>query len=377
MPFVGAPAIRESFTLSYALAAGGTLAAIQLLSLLVEPALFVLADGYPRKPFVCGGLAAMALACLIAAAAPGYAVLLAALALYGPASGCGVTLSQAALMEGHPEERERLMARWTLLGAAGDLAAPALFSLLALLALSWRAAFAVAAAGLLLHAIALWRRPFPQHGSRPASEGERVRIPEAIRGALGNRELLAWLAGVWLCGLLDEILVAFGSLHLRDRLGASVHERSLILMLCTAGSMVGLAIADRLLARVRPLRLLRACAAGGAAAYVAWVFAPSVAASSVLLFLTGLLCAPLYPIAMAQAYRALPGQPGMVNAMGHLFGPLDLLAPLLLGAVADSFGLAAALALLGAQPMGLLLISLRARSGAPYPASPPSTSSIP
>lgn len=75
----------------------------------------------------------------------------------------------------------------------------------------------------------------------------------------------------------------------------------------------------------------------------------------------GTATAPLYPIAKARAYRALPGQSGMVNALGHIFGPATLALPLFLGFVADQFGLVTALLILAAQPAGLLLIGLTAR----------------
>ena len=52
-----------------------------------------------------------------------------------------------------------------------------------------------------------------------------------------------------------------------------------------------------------------------------------------------MFAAPLYPLAKAQAYRALPDQSDMVNAVGSAFIPLDLLTPLFLGFVADQFGL--------------------------------------
>ena len=51
----------------------------------------------------------------------------------------------------------------------------------------------------------------------------------AIRAALRNRRLLLWLTACWLCSLLDEILVAFGALYLKDRFAADGGERSAVL----------------------------------------------------------------------------------------------------------------------------------------------------
>jgi DHA1 family bicyclomycin/chloramphenicol resistance-like MFS transporter len=341
------------------MAGGWILGAMMLLSLLLEPPLFVAADRYPRKWFVCGGLLAMGLVCLAAAVAPIYAVLLGVLALFGPASGCGVTLAQATLMDAHPESRERIMTRWTFMGATGDLAAPLLFSLLALVTLGWRSAFGLVGVALLVYALGLWRRPFPDEAEEDEDLAERVPLGVAVRTAFSNRTLLAWLFGVWLCGMLDEILVAFGALHLRHGLGADVQVRSLILGLLMAGGMVGLLVGDRLLGRVQPLPLLRWSAVGTIGAYLGWVYAPSVPASAVLFFLPGLFSSLLYPIAKAQAYRALPGQSGMVNAVAQVFAPLSVVLPFALGVIADRLGLEWALVVLAAQPVGLLLLSLR------------------
>ena len=361
VPFVGAPGIQSDFSLSYLSSAGGLLVAIQLLSMVIEPALFMLADRYPRKPFVCGGLLFLCGVCMLASLAPVYWVLLAALLLYGPASGMGVALAQATLVDLHPEQSERMLTRWTLLGALGDLATPALFAILSWIALGWRAAFAASALGALGLAIALLRQPFPSPQA-DADEGPEPRLSDALRTAFGNRALLLWLLAAWLCSLLDEIVVAFGALYLRDQFDADAMARGLVLMALMAGTLLGLALLDRALRRYRPLALLRLCSAGAGVAYLAWLFAPTLLASAVCFFVTGMFAAPLYPLAKAQAYRALPGQSGMVNAVGSAFIPLDLLTPVILGFVADQFGLVITLLLLSIQPIGLLWLSLRWRS---------------
>jgi FSR family fosmidomycin resistance protein-like MFS transporter len=358
IPFVGSPDVQRTFGLSYAMAAGWTLAAIQLLSLLLEPPLFVLADRYPKKRFVCGGLLALGLICILAGLAPSYWVFLLALALLGPASGCGVTLSQAVLMDANPENRERMMTRWTFMGCAGDLATPALLSLLGLFALGWRHGFVLCGLVVVLYAGLLSRQRFPD--SQPERRGAgSVSVRNAFASAIRNRRLLLWSAGVWLCCLLDEIVIAFGALYVRDHLGAGLHVRGAILMLWMAGQLVGLVVVDRLLARVEPLRLLMRFGVCGAVAYVGWVFAPSIWLSGVSMAVAGLFCSALYPIAQAQAYRVLPDHSGTVNAVVHLFLPLTVALPVVLGFVADAFGLTAVLLLLAVQPIGLFWIAAR------------------
>jgi hypothetical protein len=77
----------------------------------------------------------------------------------------------------------------------------------------------------------------------------------------------------------------------------------------------------------------------------------------VLLAGVGCFAAPLYPIAKAQAYRALPGSSALVVAGAQLLAPLELAVPLALGLAADAVGLPLALSLLLLQPLGMLALA--------------------
>jgi fucose permease len=98
--------------------------------------------------------------------------------------------------------------------------------------------------------------------------------------------------------------------------------------------------------------------------WFAFLSVKSAGAASFWLFATGAFAALQYPIAKAQAYRALPGRSGAVNAVLTLFGVIELPLPILIGVVADGFGLGVALAALAIQPLGLLVLiaSRRART---------------
>jgi MFS family permease len=359
IPGLGAPEIQSGFDVSYGMAAGWLQWAFLVLALVLEPPLMLLADRYPRRRFVLGGLLALAASSWLAALAPTYALLFAALALWGASSGVGVSLSQATLMDAHPERRERMMARWTLLGSIGDLATPALFALLALFALGWREAFGVAGALFGVAALALWRR-LPRVERSPEAEAVASAVPirRALVEALGNRTLLLWLGAAALCSLLDEILIAFGTLHLRDALGAGVPERSLVFGCLMAGGILGLAGVAPLLDRFDPVRVLVASSGLCVVAYVAWVLAGSVPVSAGLAAVVGATSSVLYPIAKAQAYRALPDRSATVLAVASLFRWADLLILPGLALVADAFGLLPVMLLLAAQPVGILAIAL-------------------
>jgi fucose permease len=125
--------------------------------------------------------------------------------------------------------------------------------------------------------------------------------------------------------------------------------------------IVGLVASDALLARVAPRSLLLASAAACALAWGGFLLAQSAYTAALGLFATGACAATHYPLVKAQAYRALDGRSGTVNAVLTLFGVTELVAPLALGLVADQFGLRATLALLALQPLGILALALSAR----------------
>lgn len=366
VPTVGIPGLEATFSLGYTAAAFLVFTAPIFVALLLEPPLFMLADRLEKKHFIVVGFLAMGVLDLTVGLSDTFWIVACALALSGVASGCGVSLSQATLMDSYPDDRERLMARWTLAGSIGDLAAPALFWALAWFALGWREAFVTTGVVLLGYALLLactdFQRPArlargdrEQGRDGPAPEHPGWR--EALRAALANRSLRVWLVAVWLCSLLDEVLIAFGALFMRDHLGADNATRSLILMSMMIGATLGLILFERMLSRAEPLSLLKVAGLGTIVAYLGWLTSDTPIASGVWMFWVGFFSSSLYPIAKAQAYRALPGSSGMVNAVRHVFTPLDLLLPLLLGLVADQFGLIWALSLLIAQPVGLVAIA--------------------
>jgi FSR family fosmidomycin resistance protein-like MFS transporter len=355
---VSAPELLDTFSLSPAMAAGWTLVCLQIVSTVLEAPLLALADGRSKHWFIAGGLLCTGASCLLAAVAPSYPLLLAALLLYGPASGVGVALSQAALVDRAPGQVDRTLARWSLLGEIGDLAAPFALAFSVWLGMSWRGA--LGAAGLLMVAqgvvvAATWR-----NGAVAGAAGEEEG-GEAPPRTANLRGLILWsLAGI-LCAFLDEILVAFGSLYLDSALAAGPGARALVFTGGALGAIAGTAATERLLDRVPPRRALILCSAGCAVSFAGWLLAPNLALSTAAMAATGFFAAPMYPITKAEAYAAWPGRTGAVNAIAAVLTPVEAALPVAIGLVADRFGLTAAVALLLAQPFGLVLVALWVR----------------
>ncbi len=341
----------------------------QVVAGFVEPPLFVLAarrpPGAARRRLVVIALLAMAGALGAAGLVQGPWAMAAVMCLAWTAGGLGLGLAEATLMEASPGRQELLMARWTLLGVLGDLAGPLALSGLAALGWGWRAAFWLAGGLVAIYALVIAGQRFPEaagEGEEDNEENNEMPLRQALAAAVGNRDLLTWLLGERLCDLLDELFVAFGGLYMGRHLGMSVAERGWALAAMMVGGALGLAITERLLARgAAPLRLLRRAGITCALTFLAWLAAPTPLWSGAALFVLGLFTAPQWPITSARAYRALPGQGAMVNAVGGLFTPLSVAWPLLLGAAADRLGLEAALLLLLLQPLGLALLAARRR----------------
>ncbi len=327
-------------------------------AMVVEPVLFVLADRHPRRWFLSGGVALMAMAAFLAAAANGPWTMTLAVTLGYLGSGSGVALAQATLVDLQPPDvpgaAEKALSRWALLGELGDLLGPVLMGVLAAFSLGWRSGFVTVGVVCAALAVLLWRPRYPAPGTEEdeAQDGVLQRLKEGVR----RPGLLRWLGAAALCDLLDDMVVVFAVMHLRDDFGMTALARSAVIGAGVVGAVLGVVVTERVAARTSARRLLGVSSVFCAVAYLAWIVTPEPWLSGLLFGLVGLFAAPMYPLTVARAYRAWPGNSGGVNAVGHLFTPLSLAAPAVLGLVADRFGLPLALGLLLLQPVGVGLL---------------------
>jgi hypothetical protein len=93
----------------------------------------------------------------------------------------------------------RFLARWTLLGALGDIGTPARLALVVALGLSYRAAFVIAGVLVLMNAWAVWRSPEPPR-ARQLDDEERGTLWDALK----NRRLVLRELACVFCSFLDE-----------------------------------------------------------------------------------------------------------------------------------------------------------------------------
>jgi MFS family permease len=351
----------------HGLAHGGTafllLALPQLVAAALEARVVLWAEGRdPRRALALATLC-VAVCALAAALAPTAWMLGMALAVASPAAGCVCGLAEVTLIAANPGDPERVMTRWTLAGSLGDLAAPALVAL-ATLAGSWR--FALVGCALLLgtHALLVSKLARPPDAEPESSSEEPAPSPRRA-----PRSLWIWLAAATACTLLDEILASLAALHLETDLHATPAASAAALAAWAFGSGVGLVVTAWALGRVAPRRLLVIASLACAAVASIWPVLGDARHAAAGLFLLGFTAAPLFPLATAAAYAAVPGRAALVAALEQIFVPFEIAAPWLLGVAADRFGLRVALGLLVACPAAVVLavaagaVSARGKSG--------------
>jgi MFS family permease len=361
-PVVGLPLLRDHLGLSYAqigllFAAGGFSAMI------LEPIINVLSDHHSKRWWILGGLLCLILSFVLAGSATNYIFLLLAFALYYPAVGAAVGLAESTLIDADPAQSMATMTRWTLLASVGDILAPLLVTGLVGLHQGWQEICWLAAclwAGLfLLMAV----QPFP----RPAAEeneatdsAEEMSTWRTLSLAVRNPRLLRWGLLALIPNMVDEVLLGFVALYLRDILHASETTIGLLLTSTLLCSLLGLALLDHLpwlrrTAREWPHCVLVGMAVIVLAGMILLLTTHAVWLVGLALGVVGLGAAGWYPIAQAQTYAQLPGHSSLVRAITGLGAPFDIALPAIVGFLAARFGLWSGLVFLGSAPLLLLL----------------------
>jgi MFS transporter, FSR family, fosmidomycin resistance protein len=167
--------------------------------------------------------------------------------------------------------------------------------------------------------------------------------------------VLRWLAVLEASDLLLDVFHGFLALYLVDVARLDPGAAAIGVAVWTGAGLVGDWLLLHLLRRVDGLRYLRTSALVSLAVYPAFLVVPSAAAKLVLAALLGLLNSGWYAIPKARLYEALPGKSGAAVAVGGIAGLAGAAAPLALGALAESFGLAPTMWILLVAPVGLLL----------------------
>jgi FSR family fosmidomycin resistance protein-like MFS transporter len=314
----------------------------------VEPALGILGDTRRRKAIVIGGGVAFGAALAATAMAGTFMLLLVAFAVFSPASGAFVSLSQATLMDVEPTRREPNMARWALAGSLGTALGPILLTAAVATGLGWRGAMLSLAC--MTVPLVLLSRSVRFHG--PASGDVRSSVRAAL-GALRRKEVVRWLVLLETSDLMGGVLHGFIALYFVDVVGLDPAGAAFAVGLWTVSGLAGDALLLRLLRGLPGTVYLRRSALAVTVLYPLFLGAPGVPTKFLLLGLLGVMNAGWYAIPKGQLFDEMDGWSGAVLALSSISGLFGRLAPLAVGLLAERFGLGSTMWLLLLAPICL------------------------
>jgi MFS family permease len=209
----------------------------------------------------------------------------------------------------------------------------------------------LAAAACLFAAVAVGASRFllrgPDDGPAVAPAGVHVRVAHGVV-ALG---LIAAMAQT-----MEDTTAAWGAVYLRDELGAAAAISGLGFIALQSTQTVGRLLGDRVVTRYGDRAVARAGAGLAGVAMAVALALPSVALTIVAFGLVGAGIGTLIPAAMRGADRMLPNGMGLM-LVGTVLRIALLVAPPLVGVVADATSLRAALVLMPAGAALVLLLS--------------------
>lgn len=362
MAVSGAPSVERELALSHwgylTFAYALPLAAAAVL----EAGTALLSDVWSRGRLIVLGQAVLAASLLFTSWTSSAWGLALGLAVAGAASGVACGAAQALLFLSSSDTADHVMVRWSLFCAIGDVLTPVATAIAIATGHSYRAAMGAVAVVVSVQCGVSLRllsrvRGIPdvnlrsEHEGDPEStDGAAEPMHDALVRALRFPRLWGWLFAAASCTLLDELVVALAVLRLDHDRAATPALATLAAVTFSLGAIIGAAVTDRAVARTSARTVLVTSAVLTVAALLVLLVSGSAPMACAALLLVGIACAPHHPLAMAQAYGAIPERPGAVQAIGQIFVVVDIAAPLVLGAVADRFGLDSALRCLLIQP---------------------------
>ena len=361
------PLIRADLHLSYTQV--GLLIAAPLLigSLLELPLGLVAGYGKRRNRLVLAGGIALASSLAVVAFAHSFLVLLLALVAFFPASGAFVTLTQSALMDAEPGKHQQRMAAWNLAGAAGAVAGPLLLAGVLVAAGTWRTAYVLLAfAAFGTTAVAAFSGPASLRAGSGTTSGQaeagdddgddkRPTLAEAI-GAVRDGRVARWLILLQVIDLLLDVLTGYVGIYLVDVAHASPAFAAVGVAVRLGAGLAGDAIWVVASRRFDGRAALIVSAVAACALYPAFLLLPWIGAKFAVLAALSVATASWYPVAQAELYGSLPGRSGVAVFWSSAAGMAGAVGPLLVGLIAQRFGLTWALTGLAITPIAVLAI---------------------
>ena len=305
-----------------------------------------------RRVSLWGGAFAMGAGGVFLASVPSPWGTIPAAFVMGLSGALVIVTSQALLSDRHGEFGAVAVTESNITASACAIAAPLLVGAFAAAGLGWRTAFAVPVAALVLLALAFLFRPPDLPRTTAKGEGQAVGLVLPPR---------YW--GLWTLvalGVASEWCVAYwGADFLADGTGLSRAAAATSLTTFFV-AMMGGRIASSRLARFLPVTLLLAATLGLAlVGFPLFWFSPGSILTLAGLFVTGVGIGGVYPLGVSAAIAAVPGNSDAAAARLSIGGGgAILVAPFVLGALADRIGIATAFGIVIPMLLAALALAL-------------------
>jgi FSR family fosmidomycin resistance protein-like MFS transporter len=172
---------------------------------------------------------------------------------------------------------------------------------------------------------------------------------------LRRREVLRWLILLQFSDLMLDVLLGFLALYFHDVAGLGVAQAASAVLVWLVSGLVGDFFLIPLLERVEGLHYLRWSVLLELLLFPTFLLMPWIGWKLVIAGLLGFFNSGWYAILQGRLYTSMPSQSASIMALSNVAGLLGGLLPLLIGLVADAYGLQAAMWLLLAGPIAMLL----------------------
>lgn len=351
------PLLRSDLDLSYALMsahsavfAGGAIVANGFVERLT--------GAYGYRGVLWASLCALAGGSVLLAVGQNVTLTLTAAAVMGVSGALVQTTVLTVLARHHGVERKRAIVEANAAASAAALAAPLLIGAFQTAGAGWRPSMLLplaATAGLY----AVMRR----ESLRPLTA-----VPDETV-ATGRLSRSYWLRAA-LCGTVvgaEFCLVFYASPQLTDAVGLSTGQATTAMSLFFAGTLLGRLAGSRLSASEAPTeRLALAALAVTAVGFTALWAGGSVPVALAALLVAGLGIANLFPLALSLAVEAAGDRTDQATTRVQLLVSVAImLAPLMLGALSDRFGVSRSFAVEGVLLAAATVLLLLGRAGPP------------
>jgi MFS family permease len=352
-PGLVVPHLRDELGVSY-LVGGLHVAAFSAGAMLAGTSSSWLERAWGRNRLLWSGAAVLSAGAVALTAGHTVEQTITATLLMGIGGGLVLATAQATLADHHGPLRTVALTEANVAASVAYLLLIGMFSVSAALHAGWRLAILAS----LLVPLAVWwsHRGSTLDVSAPA-QSSRGRLPGAF-----------WVAAmVLMCTTAAEwCITAWGASFLEEVLHVSTDTAVSLMVGYFGGVLVGRAVGSRLARRYDPTRLLAWALGVAAVGFV--VMWPAVATAQALvgLALLGVGLGNLFPLGMSVAVTLAPEQAASASGRAVAMTSLAvLLAPLLVGTMADATSLRSALAvvpiMLALATTGLIVVRRQAR----------------